>query len=60
MNSQVKKGQLVGIVGHVGSGKSSLTSAMIGEIFKTSGQVYLNGTVAYMSQDNWIRNATLK
>lgn len=35
----VPQGSLVAVVGHVGSGKSSLLSAMLGETEKRSGQV---------------------
>ncbi|CAB4033149.1 multidrug resistance-associated 1-like, partial [Paramuricea clavata] len=41
MNLKVKQGGLVAIVGHVGCGKSSLLSAMLGEIKKLEGHVYL-------------------
>lgn len=57
---KVGKGQLVAIVGSVGSGKSSLISAILGEMNKTSGSVYRNGSIAYVSQEAWIQNATLK
>jgi len=35
----VKPGELVAIVGHVGSGKSSVISALLGEMEKTDGYV---------------------
>lgn len=41
MNLKVKQGGLVAVVGHVGCGKSSLLSAMLGEIKKLEGHVYL-------------------
>lgn len=39
INVRVPRGSLVAVVGHVGSGKSSLLSAMLGETEKRSGQV---------------------
>lgn len=39
INIHVPRGSLVAVVGHVGSGKSSLLSAMLGETEKRSGQV---------------------
>lgn len=56
----VSRGQLVAIVGPVGSGKSSLLQGIIGEMRKISGNVTLGGRVAYCSQMAWIQNATLR
>merc|ERR1719489_112505 len=56
----IKPGELVAIVGHVGCGKSSLISAMLGEMEKQEGYVGLRGSVAYVPQQAWIQNATLK
>ena len=39
INIHVPRGSLVAVVGHVGSGKSSLLSAMLGETEKRSGRV---------------------
>lgn len=48
------------VVGSVGSGKSSVVSAFLGEMERVSGVVNTNGTIAYVSQQAWIQNATLK
>ena len=39
INLNIKPGQLVAVVGHVGAGKSSLISALLGEMEKMTGQV---------------------
>uniref|UniRef100_A0A3Q0SKS5 ABC-type glutathione-S-conjugate transporter n=1 Tax=Amphilophus citrinellus TaxID=61819 RepID=A0A3Q0SKS5_AMPCI len=57
---RVPRGSLVAVVGHVGSGKSSLLSAMLGETEKRSGQVTVKGSVAYVPQQAWIQNATVQ
>ncbi|KAK9886053.1 hypothetical protein WA026_014836 [Henosepilachna vigintioctopunctata] len=57
---KLPKGSLTAIIGHVGSGKSSLISALLGEMEKKDGQVNTIGTIAYVSQQAWIQNATLK
>ena len=56
----VKKGSLVAVVGAVGSGKSSLLSAMLGEMNHISGTIAIEGKVAYVPQQPWIQNMTLK
>uniref|UniRef100_A0A673C9S6 ABC-type glutathione-S-conjugate transporter n=1 Tax=Sphaeramia orbicularis TaxID=375764 RepID=A0A673C9S6_9TELE len=60
INFHVPRGSLVAVVGHVGSGKSSLLSAMLGETEKRSGSVTVKGSVAYVPQQAWIQNATVQ
>ncbi|CAO3692121.1 unnamed protein product [Rhizopus stolonifer] len=56
----IKKGDLTAVVGKVGSGKSSLISALLGDTVKTHGDVILRGSVAYVPQQPWVMNATLR
>uniref|UniRef100_A0A672VBH8 ATP binding cassette subfamily C member 3 n=1 Tax=Strigops habroptila TaxID=2489341 RepID=A0A672VBH8_STRHB len=60
INLLVPTGALVAVVGHVGCGKSSLMSALLGEMEKLEGEVAVKGSVAYVPQQAWIQNATLK
>ncbi|XP_072021819.1 LOW QUALITY PROTEIN: ATP-binding cassette sub-family C member 5-like [Amphiura filiformis] len=60
MNLVVKKGSLVGICGSVGSGKSSLISALLSRMVKMNGTIGLEGSIAYVSQQACIFNATVK
>jgi len=48
------------VVGAVGSGKSSLISAVLGEMHRNKGDLTINGSVAYCSQQAWIVNDTLR
>ncbi|XP_061080827.1 multidrug resistance-associated protein 1 isoform X2 [Conger conger] len=57
---QIPEGSLVAVVGHVGSGKSSLLSALLGEMHKQEGSVSMRGSVAYVPQQAWIQNASLR
>uniref|UniRef100_A0A8C2GPP5 Multidrug resistance-associated protein 1 n=1 Tax=Cyprinus carpio TaxID=7962 RepID=A0A8C2GPP5_CYPCA len=60
INVRVPEGAFVAVVGHVGSGKSSLLSALLGEMQKQEGSVSIKASVAYVPQQAWIQNATLK
>lgn len=48
INMKVKTGFLVAVVGHVGSGKSSLLSAMLGEMERRSGFISIKVTTNNM------------
>ncbi|KAI9348731.1 P-loop containing nucleoside triphosphate hydrolase protein [Zopfochytrium polystomum] len=54
------RGSLTAILGRVGQGKSSLVSALLGDMYKKSGTVTIDGSVAYVSQQAWIENLTIK
>ncbi|XP_073268598.1 ABC transporter C family member 12 isoform X5 [Populus alba] len=59
LNIQV--GSLVAIVGGTGEGKTSLISAMLGELPPMEdASVVIRGTVAYAPQVPWIFNATVR
>lgn len=56
----VKPGELVCVVGAVGSGKSALVSALLGDLNLRDGRAQVAGTVAYVSQQAWIMNDTIR
>ncbi|XP_015795703.1 multidrug resistance-associated protein 7 [Tetranychus urticae] len=61
----VKSGDYVGIAGSVGSGKSSLFSAIIGEMSRASGTFQINDHdlikgIGYVPQDPWIQNTSIR
>nr|XP_023396693.1 multidrug resistance-associated protein 1 isoform X3 [Loxodonta africana] len=56
----VPEGALVAVVGQVGCGKSSLLSALLAEMDKVEGHVAIKGSVAYVPQQAWIQNDSLK
>ena len=57
---EVKANKLIAVVGKVGSGKSSFLSALLGEMHQVSGESQLYGSVAYVPQQAWIQNATVR
>lgn len=57
---ELKRGELVAIVGKVGSGKSSLFQAILGDMTTYSGQTKVTGRIAYGPQSPWIQNLTIR
>jgi ATP-binding cassette subfamily C (CFTR/MRP) protein 1 len=55
INIRLEKNSLSAVVGTVGSGKSSLISAFLGEMEKISGRVNTVGSIAYVAQQAWIQ-----
>ncbi|CAH0491864.1 unnamed protein product [Peronospora farinosa] len=53
-------GDLIAVVGHVGAGKSTLLSGILGDARCSRGKVSLRGSVAYVSQQPFIQNATVR
>ncbi|CAG8798409.1 27200_t:CDS:2, partial [Racocetra persica] len=58
INVTIPRGTLVAIIGSVGSSKSSLLSALVGEMKKIKGEVLFGGNFGYCPQTAWIQNAT--
>ncbi|KAF9294213.1 Canalicular multispecific organic anion transporter 2, partial [Mortierella antarctica] len=60
INISVQEGHLTAIVGRVGQGKTSLFDAIIGNMYKIQGTVKMYGRVAYVPQQPWIINLSLR
>ncbi|XP_023004008.1 ABC transporter C family member 2-like [Cucurbita maxima] len=62
INLDIPVGSLVAVVGSTGEGKTSLVSAMLGELpaIAADSSVIIRGTVAYVPQIAWIFNATVR
>uniref|UniRef100_A0AAQ5ZWD7 ATP-binding cassette, sub-family C (CFTR/MRP), member 12 n=1 Tax=Amphiprion ocellaris TaxID=80972 RepID=A0AAQ5ZWD7_AMPOC len=54
------KGNLLGVCGNVGSGKSSLISCILEQMHLLQGSVTADGTFAYVSQQAWIFHGTVQ
>ena len=47
VNLEIKDGQFIGVIGHTGSGKSTLIQHLNGLVKATSGTIYFNGQDIY-------------
>ena len=62
INFEIKQGEFVCVIGEVGCGKSSLLQAILNNMLSLTrgSKIYVNGSISYVSQIPWIRNATIK
>ena len=64
INLEIKPGEILGIIGEVGSGKSSLLQAILNCLIllnpKDCDGIHINGKLGYASQIPWIQNDTIK
>jgi ATP-binding cassette, subfamily C (CFTR/MRP), member 1 len=60
INLSVKEGELIAVIGGVGSGKSSLLKALMGNLSQFSGELEINGKISYAAQATFIMNASIK
>ncbi|XP_045076725.1 ATP-binding cassette sub-family C member 4-like, partial [Coregonus clupeaformis] len=56
----VKSEQLVAVIGPVGAGKSSLLSAILGELPHDKGVLRIKGQLTYSSQQPWVFPGTIR
>lgn len=64
INLNIKRGKLTAIVGHVGSGKSSLLMALLGELEMKTGSLTWSSSassqIGYVAQRPWLMHASLR
>jgi ABC-type Mn2+/Zn2+ transport system ATPase subunit len=60
VNFTAAPGTLTMVVGSVGSGKSSVLAALIGQMERVKGTVAIGGRVAYVAQTAWIVNDSVQ
>lgn len=56
----VKKGELIAVIGPVGCGKSALCNMLLGEMKHLAGECSVRGSIGYAAQTAWILNATIE
>ncbi|KAK5645934.1 hypothetical protein RI129_004398 [Pyrocoelia pectoralis] len=60
LDMEIKSAGVTAIVGSVGSGKSYLLNVILGEIPLQNGNVTVNGSISYASQEPWIFSSTIR
>jgi len=60
INLRVQPTTTVAVIGMVGSSKSSLIQAILGELPIQSGRIRVNGTIAYAAQEPWLFSASIR
>jgi len=60
LNLQINPGSFIGVIGEVGAGKSCLLRAILGEMVIDEGTVQSNGKIAYIPQESFLLNDTLR
>ncbi|XP_050078062.1 ATP-binding cassette sub-family C member 4-like [Anopheles maculipalpis] len=60
LNIDFRKGLLIGVIGPVGAGKSSLLQAILRELPLEAGCVVTQGKFAYVSQEPWVFSGTVR
>ncbi|XP_061693359.1 ATP-binding cassette sub-family C member 4-like [Syngnathoides biaculeatus] len=56
----MKSHQLLAVIGPVGAGKSSLLSAILGELSHDTGTMIVRGQLSYASQQPWVFPGTIR
>jgi ABC-type transport system involved in cytochrome bd biosynthesis fused ATPase/permease subunit len=63
INIKIPKGKLIGLIGKIGSGKSTLINGLIGEVItleEDNVEINISGSMSYVSQKSWIQNETIR
>ncbi|PBC29424.1 Multidrug resistance-associated protein [Apis cerana cerana] len=60
INVHMESGKLYAIVGSVGAGKSSFLQLILRELQQSQGEIQINGTVSYVSQEAWLFSGTVR
>lgn len=60
MSFELKPGELMIVIGKVGSGKTSFLHALMGETNQTAGSHAVTGSFAYVEQEPFIFSASIR
>ncbi|KAF5283719.1 hypothetical protein FQR65_LT13754 [Abscondita terminalis] len=60
INLTIESGSIIGVIGSVGSGKTSLLYSILNELTITEGTIDVRGKISYASQDPWLFPESVK
>lgn len=60
LNLDIASGELLAIIGPVGSGKTSLLNVLLREMIVISGEVDIQGRISYASQEPWFFTGNIR
>ena len=63
MSLSIKTGELEGVIGPVGSGKSAFLDSLLGEMQRTEGQISVNRPqrgIGFVKQEPWLQQGTIR
>ncbi|KAL5288615.1 ABCC4.2 family protein [Megaselia abdita] len=60
LNIRITENQIVGVIGEVGSGKSTFLDTLLGEVPIVNGKLAINGKISYASQQPWVFEGTIR
>jgi ATP-binding cassette, subfamily C (CFTR/MRP), member 4 len=60
VNMKCKTGELIMVIGAVGSGKTALFLGILNEICRTEGKISKNGNFSFASEEPWIVSGTIR
>ena len=60
VNVSCRTGNLLAVIGSVGSGKSSIIQAILGEFPSTKGKINVRGKLSYSPQEAWVFSGSIR
>ncbi len=60
LTMSIANGELIGLIGESGSGKTGFLSSLIGELHIKKGNIQVNGKISFVTQQPWLFKASIR